>query len=153
MNKRDLKKLSKSELIKTLLKQKKSKKVHNHENLLDSDPFKKSNKPVKAVDPILPTPIRKRPPKPNRLPPPIPVQNQEFNFDDDIFQTENRILEEFKIVGVQNKENKKFKTYTNEFKIKVLKELDNSGEMYSILKKLANTLKRKRNLGNKIELE
>ena len=40
MNKRDLKKLSKSELIKMLLKQKKSKKVHNHEDLLDNDPFK-----------------------------------------------------------------------------------------------------------------
>ena len=40
MNKRDLKKLSKSELIKMLLKQKKSKKVRNHEDLLDNDPFK-----------------------------------------------------------------------------------------------------------------
>ena len=40
MNERDLEKLSKSELIKILLKQKKSKKVHNHEDLLDNDPFK-----------------------------------------------------------------------------------------------------------------
>ena len=40
MNKRDLGKLSKSELIKMLLKQKKSKKVHNQEDLLDNDPFK-----------------------------------------------------------------------------------------------------------------
>ena len=40
MNKRDLEKLSKAELIKMLLKQKKSKKVRNHEDLLDSDPFK-----------------------------------------------------------------------------------------------------------------
>ena len=40
MNKGDLEKLSKSELIKLLLKQKKSKKVRNHEDLLDSDPFK-----------------------------------------------------------------------------------------------------------------
>ena len=40
MNKRDLSKLSKSELIKMLLKQKKSKKVRNHEDLLDNDPFK-----------------------------------------------------------------------------------------------------------------
>ena len=39
MNKRDLKKLSKSELIKMLLKQKKSKKVRNYEDLLDNDPF------------------------------------------------------------------------------------------------------------------
>ena len=40
MNERDLEKLSKSELIKMLLKQKKSKKVRNHEDLLDNDPFK-----------------------------------------------------------------------------------------------------------------
>ena len=40
MNKRDLKKLSKSELIKMLLKQEKSKKAHKHEDLLDNDPFK-----------------------------------------------------------------------------------------------------------------
>ena len=40
MNKRDLKKLSKSELIKMLLKQKKSKKFRNHEDLLDNDPLR-----------------------------------------------------------------------------------------------------------------
>ena len=39
LNERDLKKLSKSELIKMLLKQKKSKKVRNHEDLLKNDPF------------------------------------------------------------------------------------------------------------------
>ena len=40
MNKRDLKKLTKSQLIKMLLKQKKSKKVRNHEDLPDKDPYK-----------------------------------------------------------------------------------------------------------------
>ena len=40
MTKRDLKKLTKSQPIKMLLKQKKSKKVHNHEDLFDNDPFK-----------------------------------------------------------------------------------------------------------------
>ena len=40
MNERDLEKLSKSELIKMLLKQKKSKKARNHEDLLDNNPFK-----------------------------------------------------------------------------------------------------------------
>ena len=40
MNKRDLEKLSKLELIKMLLKQKKSKKARTHEDLLDNDPFK-----------------------------------------------------------------------------------------------------------------
>ena len=40
MEKKDLKRLTKGQLIKLLLKQKKSKKVSNHEDLLDNDPFK-----------------------------------------------------------------------------------------------------------------
>ena len=68
MNKRDLKKLSKSELIKMLLKQKKSKKVYNHEDLLENDPFKDEvpqpitlpQKPARCI----PKPTRKAPPPP-----------------------------------------------------------------------------------------
>ena len=57
MNEKDLEKLSKSELIKMLLKQKKSKKVRNHEALLDNDPFKDEvaqqiAKRIKLRDPI-----------------------------------------------------------------------------------------------------
>ena len=40
MEKKDLKKLTKGQLIKLLLKQKKSKKVYKHKDLLDNDPFK-----------------------------------------------------------------------------------------------------------------
>ena len=40
MEKKDLKKLNKSDLIKMLFKQKESKKVRNHEDLLNKDPFK-----------------------------------------------------------------------------------------------------------------
>ena len=40
MEKKDLEKLAKEQLIKLLSKQKKSKKVSNHEYLLDNDPFK-----------------------------------------------------------------------------------------------------------------
>ena len=40
----------------------------------------------------------KRPPKPARAPPLPPSNN--FNFDDDIFQTENMSLGKFKIVGI-----------------------------------------------------
>ena len=39
MEKKDLKKLTKGQLIKLLLKQTKSEKVSNHEDLLDNDPF------------------------------------------------------------------------------------------------------------------
>ena len=54
MNERDLEKLSKSELIKMLLKQKKLKKVRNHENLLDNNPFKDEvaqREPAKRIKP------------------------------------------------------------------------------------------------------
>ena len=70
MNKRDIKKLSKSELIKMLLKQKKSKKARNHEELLNNDPFKDEvSKPV-----TLPQKPTRRIPKPTREPPPSPMK-------------------------------------------------------------------------------
>ena len=66
MEKKDLKKLTKRQLIKLVLKQKESKKVHNHEDLLNNDPFKNevAKEPAK--------PRTDRPPKPTRKPPPIP---------------------------------------------------------------------------------
>ena len=88
----------------------------------------------------------KRPPKPTRAPP-LPPSN-DFNFDDDIFQTENTSLGKFKIVGIQNWENKKFKSYTNEFRVKVLKELDDDIEIYHIFQELVKTVKKRRNLSN-----
>ena len=64
MEKEYLKKLSKGQLIKLLLKQKKSKKVSNHEDLLDNEPFKDEvvQEPAKQI----------KPPKPTRKSPPIP---------------------------------------------------------------------------------
>ena len=167
MDKKDLKKLTKGQLIKLLLK-----KVSNHKDLLDNDPFKDEvaqrikptppprtrkwenvkPKPVprKSVneDIILPPPkgFRDRPPKPTRAPPLPP--NDGFNFDDDIFQTENTSLGKFKIVGIRNRENKKFKSYTNEFRVKILKELDNDNEIYHIFQELVKTVKKRRKLSN-----
>ena len=88
----------------------------------------------------------KRPPKPTRAPP-LPPSN-DFNFDDDIFQTENTSLGKFKIVGISNKENKKFKSYTNEFKVKVLKELEDYNEIYQIFQELVGTVKKRRKLSD-----
>ena len=69
MEKKDLKKLTKGQLIKLLSKQKKSKKVSNHEDLLDNDPFKYevTQEPAKRI----------KPPKPTRKPPPPPVPQVE----------------------------------------------------------------------------
>ena len=58
MEKKDLEKRTKEQLIKLLLKQKKSKKASNHEDLLDNDPFKDevALEPAKRIKP--PPPLR-----------------------------------------------------------------------------------------------
>ena len=71
-----------------------------------------------------------------------------FKFDDDIFQTENTSLEKFKIISVQSSQNRKFKSYTNGFKVKVLKKLDDVKELYYIFEELVNTVKKRRKLSN-----
>ena len=87
-------------------------------------------------------------PKPTRTPPLPPTSKHEFNFDDDIFQTENQSLEKFKIISVQSSQNKKFKSYTNEFKVKILKKLDDVKEVYYIFQELVKTVKKRRKLSN-----
>ena len=75
MEKKDLKKLTKGQLIKLLLKQKTSKKVSNHEDLLNNNPFKDefAQEPTKPrTDRPLQMQNTRRPPKPTRKPPPIP---------------------------------------------------------------------------------
>ena len=74
MEKKDLEKLTKEQLIKLLLKQKKSKKVSNHEDLLDNDPFKDevAQEPAKRI----------KPPKPTRKPPPPPIPQVEDRITD-----------------------------------------------------------------------
>ena len=88
----------------------------------------------------------RRPPKPTRAPPLPP--NDGLNFDDDIIQTENTSLGKFKIISVQSSENKKFKSYTNEFKVKILKKLDDVKEIYHIFQELVKTVKRRRKLSD-----
>ena len=71
-----------------------------------------------------------------------------FDFDDDIFQTENTSLGKFIIISIQNRENKKFKSYTNEFKVKILKKLDDDKDIYHIFQEIVKTVKKRRNLSN-----
>ena len=49
---------------------------------------------------------------------------------------------------MQSRENKKFKSYTNEFKVKILKKLDDVKEIYHIFQELVKTVKRRRNLSD-----
>ena len=84
MEKKDLKKLTKGQLIKLLLKQKKSKKVSNHEDLLDNDPFKDevAQEPAKRI----------KPPKPTRKPPPPPIPQVEEKVSSSKIKELNRAL-------------------------------------------------------------
>ena len=159
MEKRDLKKLTKAQLIKLLLKQQAQKPRNSvkHEDII---PPPRTGKPkpvphnsvkqmVKEYEDIIQPPpkgFRDRPPKPTRAPPLPP--NDGFNFDNDIFQTENTSLGKFKIVGIRNRENKKFKSYTNEFRVKILKELENYNEIYQIFQELVRTVKKRRKLSD-----
>ena len=68
MEEKDLKKLSKGQLIKLLLKQKKSKKVSNHEHLLDNGSFKDEV----AQEPTKPTPPQRTGKWESVKPKPIP---------------------------------------------------------------------------------
>ena len=150
MEKKDLKKLTKEQLIKLLLKQKTSKKVSNHEDLLNNDPFKDevAQEPAKPrTDRPLQMQNARRPPKPTRKPQ-SPKPKEDFNFDDDIFQTENTSLGNFKIISIQSREVKKFKSYTNEFKVKILKKLDDVKEIYHIFQELIKTVKKRRKLSD-----
>ena len=134
VEKKDLKRLTKGQLIKLLMNQPKNEEV------------KSINKDMIILPP--PKQFRDKPPKPSREPPLPPTPKHKFSFNDDIFQTGNQSLEKFKIISVQSRENKKFKSYTNEFKVKILKKLDNVKEIYHIFQELVKTVKRRRNLSD-----
>ena len=116
MNKKNLKKLSKSQLIKLLLKQDENGQAQNkqslqvlneYENSIVSPPKQEESLPCKSInsyeDLIIEPPEQFRdkqkkqiPPKPTRKRPLPPPTNDPFNFDDNIFQTENQSLDNSK---------------------------------------------------------
>ena len=99
MEKEDLKKLPKGQSIKLLLKQKKSKKVSNHEDLLDNEPFK---------DEVVQEPANHiKPPKSTRKPPPIPqVEDHIINMPVPKIRELNRALKgHAKSYGIELQEN------------------------------------------------
>ena len=129
INERNLNKLSKSQLIKMLLNQ-------NDNNKSIAPPKTRKTKTVPK-----PITVKTKP-----VPQNIVKQNNGFNFDNEIFQTENQSIENFKIVGISNRENKKFNSYVNEYRIKILKKLNSSNEIYQIFNELVRTVKNKRKL-------
>ena len=94
MNKRDLSKLSKSELIKMILKQKKSKKVHNHEDLVDNNPFKNEvSQPFPQPIATLQKPTRHIL-KPTRKPTPPPMKEHTTDVRSSKIKELNRALKD-----------------------------------------------------------
>ena len=136
------KELSKSQLIKLLFKRDSINKPISPPITGKWESVNPKPVPRKSVneDIILQPPkgFRDRPPKPKN----------DFNFDDDIFQTENTSLGKFKIISIQSRENRKFKSYTNEFKVKILKKLDDVKEIYHIFQELVKTVKKRRKLSD-----
>ena len=113
------------------------------------------------IDFILPPPTQfrdgykqiQRPPLPPMAPQqlkcrPIPKPSTDWlsNFDYEILQTRNGSLRKFEIVSTLSVQNKKFKSYTNEFKVKILKKLHGVDNIYSIFQELIRTVKKKRKL-------
>ena len=90
-------------------------------------------------------PIRRPPQRPPPPPPQQPKYDYPFNFDDDIFQTENQSLGKFKIINVQSRQNKKINSFTNDFKVKILKKLDDVKEIHYIFQEIIKTVKRRSN--------
>ena len=103
---------------------------------------------VKEYEDIIQPPDGYKPiPKPRTdKRPPLPPTPK--HFDDDIFQTGNQSLEKFKIISIQSRENKKFKSYTKEFKVKILKKLDDVKDIYHIFQELVKTVKTRRKLSD-----
>ena len=103
-------------------------------------------------DPKMQQPIGKQKPirRPPQRPPPQPSSDCLFNFDNDIFQTENESLGKFKIINIHNSQNKKFKSFTNEFELSenLKKKLDDVKEIYHIFQELIKTVKGGRKLSN-----
>ena len=110
MKKEYLKKLSKGQLIRLILKQKKSEMVSNHEDLLDNNPFKDevAQEPAKPrTDRPLQIQNARRPPKPTRNPPPIPqIEDHIINVPVPKIKELNRALKgHAKSYGIEQQDN------------------------------------------------
>ena len=78
----------------------------------------------------------------------IPWKPQTFNFGDEIFGTDNESIGKFEIISPRSARNEKFKSCTNEFRVKVLKKLDNTNKVYQIFQELVRATKRRTELSD-----
>ena len=72
---------------------------------------------------------------------------KEFNFDDDIFDKTSNDQPLFNIISISNRANKKFNSYTNEYKITIRKNLiNNKNDIYNAFEKMIHMTIKKRQL-------
>ena len=72
---------------------------------------------------------------------------KEFNFDDDIFDKTSNDQPLFNIISISNRANKKFNSYTNEYKITIRKNLiNNKNDIYNAFEKMLHMTIKKRQL-------
>ena len=87
-------------------------------------------------------------PKP-RVPAPRSKLSNEFNFEDDLFEKTSNDQPLFNIIGIRNTANKKFNSYTNEYKITVRKNsINNKNDIYNAFEKMLHMTIKKRQLGS-----
>ena len=74
--------------------------------------------------------------------------SNEFNFDDDLFSKSSNDQPLFNIIATRNTANKKFNSYTNEYKITVRKNvINNKNDIYNAFEKMLHMTIKKRQLG------
>ena len=77
-----------------------------------------------------------------------PKLSNEFNFDDDLFSKSSNDQPLFNIIATRNTANKKFNSYTNEYKITVHKNvINNKNDIYNAFEKMLHMTIKKRQLG------
>ena len=180
LTKRDLKKLTKGQLIALLIKNESKneaktsqkpiptprmgkwaiqkpmpkpranagKLVSKFENIILPPPMQYRDKQkVESYGDLIvkpPKTYRDKPKKPSRPPPPPPP----FNFSDEIFRTDNESVSKFEIISTRSTQNENFKSFTNEFRVKILKKLDNTNKVYKIFQELIRIIKKRSKLSD-----
>ena len=101
--------------------------------------------PLEFLDDYKPIP---KPRTKKTVPTPRSKLSIEFNFDDDLFEKSSNDQPLFNIISIRNTANKKFNSYTNEYKITIRKNsINNKNDIYYAFEKMLHMTIKKRQLG------
>ena len=114
-------------------------------------PLPRTKKTVKHMAQEYEDNIIQPPPEFRDKPVPAPRSkiSNEFNFDDDLFEKTSNDQPLFNIIDIRNTANKKFNSYTNEYKITVRKNsINKKNDIYNAFEKMLHMTIKKRQLGS-----